>query len=30
MVDHVINGIPLETLAQEEFAWQEGWEYRIS
>ena len=28
-LDHVINGIPLENLAQEDFAWQEGWEYQI-
>lgn len=29
-LDHFINGVPLENLAQEGFAWQEGWEYRIS
>ena len=29
-LDHFINGVPLENLAREEFAWQEGWEYRIS
>ena len=29
-LDHFVNGIPLEKLAQEDFAWQEGWEYRIS
>jgi broad specificity phosphatase PhoE len=28
-LDHAINGVPLETLAGEEFAWQEGWEYRL-
>jgi broad specificity phosphatase PhoE len=28
-LDHVINGVPLETLARGDFAWQEGWEYRI-
>jgi 2,3-bisphosphoglycerate-dependent phosphoglycerate mutase len=26
-LDHFINGIPLENLVAEEFAWQEGWEY---
>jgi 2,3-bisphosphoglycerate-dependent phosphoglycerate mutase len=29
-LDHFINGVPLENLAQEDFAWGEGWEYRIS
>jgi broad specificity phosphatase PhoE len=29
-LDHFINAIPLENLAHEDFAWQEGWEYRIS
>jgi alpha-ribazole phosphatase/probable phosphoglycerate mutase len=29
-LDHFINGAPLESLAREDFAWQEGWEYRIS
>ena len=28
-LDHFIGGVPLENLAQEDFAWQEGWEYRI-
>jgi broad specificity phosphatase PhoE len=28
-LDHFINGAPLENLAREDFAWQEGWEYRI-
>jgi broad specificity phosphatase PhoE len=28
-LDHFINGIPLENLAREDFAWQEGWEYRL-
>ena len=27
--DHLLKGIPLEELATEEFAWQEGWEYRL-
>jgi 2,3-bisphosphoglycerate-dependent phosphoglycerate mutase len=29
-LDHFAKGIPLEKLVQEDFAWQEGWEYRIS
>jgi 2,3-bisphosphoglycerate-dependent phosphoglycerate mutase len=29
-LDHFVKGIPLEKLVQEDFAWQEGWEYRIS
>jgi 2,3-bisphosphoglycerate-dependent phosphoglycerate mutase len=29
-LDHYLNGIPLEQLAQEVFAWQEGWEYQVS
>lgn len=29
-LDHHITGTPLETLAAEDFAWQEGWEYRLS
>jgi broad specificity phosphatase PhoE len=29
-LDHFISGAPLEDLAQQDFAWQEGWEYRIS
>jgi 2,3-bisphosphoglycerate-dependent phosphoglycerate mutase len=29
-LDHFINGVALENLAREDFAWQEGWEYRIS
>jgi broad specificity phosphatase PhoE len=28
-LDHFINGVPLENLAREDFAWREGWEYRI-
>jgi alpha-ribazole phosphatase/probable phosphoglycerate mutase len=28
-LDHFIDGIPLERLAGEEFAWREGWEYRL-
>jgi hypothetical protein len=26
-LDHFINGVPLENLVAEEFAWREGWEY---
>lgn len=29
-LDHFISGIPLEDLAEQDFAWQEGWEYRVS
>jgi 2,3-bisphosphoglycerate-dependent phosphoglycerate mutase len=29
-LDHFVDGVPLESLAQEDFAWREGWEYRIS
>jgi len=29
-LDHFIGGVPLEDLATQNFAWQEGWEYRIS
>jgi 2,3-bisphosphoglycerate-dependent phosphoglycerate mutase len=29
-LDHFISGVPLEDLAEQDFAWQEGWEYRIS
>ena len=29
-LDHYVNGVPLEELAREDFAWQEGWEYRTS
>ena len=25
-----LNGVALETLVAEEFAWQPGWEYRLS
>ncbi|GAA3787395.1 alpha-ribazole phosphatase [Sphaerisporangium flaviroseum] len=28
--DHFINGIPLEELADADFSWQEGWEYRLA
>jgi 2,3-bisphosphoglycerate-dependent phosphoglycerate mutase len=29
-LDHAIGGIPLEELAVAGFAWQEGWEYRLT
>lgn len=29
-LDHLINGVPLEDLAARDFAWQQGWEYRLS
>lgn len=29
-LDHLINGVPLEDLAAQDFAWQRGWEYRLS
>jgi broad specificity phosphatase PhoE len=28
-LDYYINGVPLETLVEDDFAWQEGWEYRL-
>ncbi len=28
-LDHLLNGRPLEQLAVEPFAWQEGWEYAL-
>ena len=28
-LDHWLNGTPLEELADEDFDWQEGWEYRL-
>jgi 2,3-bisphosphoglycerate-dependent phosphoglycerate mutase len=28
-LDHFVNGVPLEQLVDEDFAWQEGWEYVI-
>ncbi len=28
-LDHFIGGVPLEDLMAEDFAWQEGWEYRL-
>jgi 2,3-bisphosphoglycerate-dependent phosphoglycerate mutase len=29
-LDHFINDVPLESSAARDFAWQEGWEYRMS
>jgi 2,3-bisphosphoglycerate-dependent phosphoglycerate mutase len=29
-LDHFIDGIPLEDLMAQDFAWQEGWEYRLA
>ena len=29
-LDHFLGGIPLDDLIEQDFAWQEGWEYRIS
>jgi 2,3-bisphosphoglycerate-dependent phosphoglycerate mutase len=29
-MDHFIDGVPLEDLIEQDFAWREGWEYRIS
>jgi 2,3-bisphosphoglycerate-dependent phosphoglycerate mutase len=28
-LDHIINGIALDTLAGDDFIWQEGWEYHL-
>ena len=27
-LDHFVDGVPLERLMGEDFAWREGWEYR--
>ena len=29
-LEHLIGGIPLEDLTEENFKWQEGWEYQVS
>jgi 2,3-bisphosphoglycerate-dependent phosphoglycerate mutase len=29
-LDHFLNGIAIEKLVHEEFAWREGWEYRVA
>lgn len=28
-LDHLLNGVPLTDLCDADFAWQEGWEYRL-
>jgi 2,3-bisphosphoglycerate-dependent phosphoglycerate mutase len=28
-LDHFVNAVPLETLADQDFVWREGWEYRL-
>jgi len=28
-LDHFLNGVPLEDLIEADFAWREGWEYRL-
>lgn len=28
-LEHAINGVPLEALAEEQLAWKNGWEYRL-
>lgn|SRR5437763_4215668 len=29
-LDHIINGVPLSELCDADFAWREGWEYRLT
>jgi broad specificity phosphatase PhoE len=29
-LDHFLGGLPLEDLVEQDFAWQEGWEYRVN
>jgi alpha-ribazole phosphatase/probable phosphoglycerate mutase len=29
-LDHHLGGVPLEHLVREDFAWQKGWEYRLT
>jgi 2,3-bisphosphoglycerate-dependent phosphoglycerate mutase len=28
-LDHYLGGVPLEDLVEQDFAWQEGWQYRL-
>ena len=28
-LDNIINGVPLVALCEADFAWKEGWEYRL-
>jgi 2,3-bisphosphoglycerate-dependent phosphoglycerate mutase len=28
-LDHYVGGVPLEVLMDQDFAWQEGWQYRL-
>ena len=28
-LDHFLNNVPVEQLMQTDFAWREGWEYRL-
>jgi alpha-ribazole phosphatase/probable phosphoglycerate mutase len=29
-LDHHLDGVALETLVADDFAWQDGWEYEIT
>lgn len=29
-LDHFLRGVPLEQLVEQDFAWREGWEYRVA
>ena len=29
-LEHLLGGTPLEDLAEQDLAWQEGWEYRVN
>ena len=28
-LEHLLNGVPLETLVAHDFEWREGWEYQV-
>lgn len=28
-LDHLVGGVPLEDLVEQDFGWREGWEYRV-